>query len=222
VTTSKTKFIVGAGAEGRIVLELWREAVPDGQFAFIDDDIAAHRDNDLGAEIAGTLDSLVNGSRGGEAVIALGNNALRARIAERLESAGVRFGTVVSKSAIVLPSARIGPGAIIHAGAIINTLADVRGHTIINTGAVVEHDCIVEEFATISPGVVMAGRVKIGRGAFISAGVTLAPRVVVGAGSIVGAGAVVARDVPADVVAYGVPATVRRRIDHRSDWQKVL
>jgi acetyltransferase-like isoleucine patch superfamily enzyme len=40
-------------------------------------------------------------------------------------------------------------------------------------------------------------------------------RITIGSGSIVGAGAVVVHDLPAHVVAYGVPARVTRTLPQR-------
>jgi acetyltransferase-like isoleucine patch superfamily enzyme len=50
----------------------------------------------------------------------------------------------------------------------------------------------------------------VGRGAWIGIGATIIDRVRIGEYSVVGAGAVVVSDIPAGVVAYGVPATVIR------------
>lgn len=54
------------------------------------------------------------------------------------------------------------------------------------------------------------GRVVIERDVWIGANATILPGVRLGTGSIVGAGAVVTRDVPARVIAQGVPARVAR------------
>jgi maltose O-acetyltransferase len=57
--------------------------------------------------------------------------------------------------------------------------------------------------------------IVVGDNVWLSAGVIVCPGVTIGDDTVVGAGAVVTRDLPAGVVALGVPATVRRAIDER-------
>ncbi len=57
--------------------------------------------------------------------------------------------------------------------------------------------------------------VRIGNNVWIGAGVIILPGVTVGDNSVIGAGSVVTRDIPANVVAYGVPCKVRREIGAR-------
>jgi acetyltransferase-like isoleucine patch superfamily enzyme len=61
-------------------------------------------------------------------------------------------------------------------------------------------------------GVVVARPIVVGRGAWLGARVTVLPGVSIGAGAVVGGGAVVAADVPANVVAAGVPARTVREL----------
>lgn len=57
--------------------------------------------------------------------------------------------------------------------------------------------------------------IKIGNNCWLGAGVIVLPGVTIGDNSVIGAGAVVTRDIPANVVAMGVPAKVSRPIsDH--------
>jgi len=57
--------------------------------------------------------------------------------------------------------------------------------------------------------------VRIGNNVWIGAGVVILPGVTIGDNSVIGAGSVVTRDVPADVVAFGNPCRVSRKISDR-------
>ncbi len=63
--------------------------------------------------------------------------------------------------------------------------------------------------------------VTIGRNCWLGAGVIVMPGVSIGDNSVIGAGSVVTRDIPANVVAVGVPCRVLREIgehDRRYYW----
>jgi len=58
--------------------------------------------------------------------------------------------------------------------------------------------------------------------AWIGDGVAIMPGVRIGAGAIIGANAVVTHDIPAEVIATGVPARVIKRYDHAThEWKTV-
>lgn len=213
-----TCVIVGAGGQGRVVLDNWRAARPNERFVFVDDDAKLHGTTILGADVIGPVAKVRE--IGGEVILALGNNRTRLALAERL--AGVRFGTVIHPSAVVMPSATIGEGSVVFAGAIVNTSAAVGEHVVINTGVIVEHDAVIGRGASLSPGTKSGGRIAIGEGAFVSTGVTIGARAKIGAWSVIGAGAVVVQDVPERSLAYGVPARVVGDVDDTFDWKRLL
>jgi sugar O-acyltransferase (sialic acid O-acetyltransferase NeuD family) len=197
--------VVGAGAQGRVVLDVWREQHPDRSFVFVDDDPSLWGSSVLGVPVEGGLNRLT--LEGQEAVVALGNNLVRQTLAQRLA-------TQVSWARVIHPSAMV--------SAVINTEARVGSHVVVNSGAIIEHDCVLEDFSSISPGVRMGGRVVVGVAAFLSTGVTVAPRIRIGAGTVVGAGAVVTSDLPEHVLALGVPARVVRAIGPDFNWGRLL
>ena len=211
--------ILGAGSQGRVVLEAWRAQHPADDFVFLDDNPLLHGTEILGAPVIGPL-SAFNGL--GEIVLAVGNNLLRLELGTFLAGLAATFGVVIHPTAFISPSAIISMGTIVLPGARVHTGAFLGMHVVVNTGAIVEHDSIVEDGASISPGVTMGGRVHIRRAAFISTGVTLAARCQVGEASIIGAGAVVVGAIGDKVLAYGVPARAVRKIDETIDFQSVL
>ena len=66
---------------------------------------------------------------------------------------------------------------------------------------------------TRATGRELAAPLTIGDNVWIGAGAILGPGVTIGSGVTIGAGSVVTRDVPANVVAAGVPCRVIRRLE---------
>ncbi len=216
-------LVFGAGAQGRITVELLAAAAPGAGRILLDDDPVRRGTRVQGVEVHGRDWLAGNLDPGCDlGVVALGRNPTRLAVAAELSASGLRFGVVRHPSAVVLESASLGEGTVVFPGAVVQSQARVGPHGLINTGAIVEHDCVLEEGVSVSPGARMAGRVTIGAGAFLGVGAVLAPRVKVGAGSIVGAGSVVVADLPPGVLAYGVPARVIRPVDPERDWPRLL
>lgn len=140
-----------------------------------------------------------------QAIVAIGDNASRMRIAEKVRHA---FGNTVHPSAVLSPYAILGHGNMILHGSIVQSMARIGDHVILNTGAQVDHDCVIGNFVHIAPRAVLCGRVEVGDGTMIGAGATIIPGTKIGAWAMIGAGAVVIRDVPDYAVVVGNPATV--------------
>ncbi len=142
------------------------------------------------------------------AIVAIGDNSTRERIAAELLAAwqGLQFAVCVHPSATVSPSAQLGEGTVVLPGAIVHVDAKVGRHCIVNTRASLDHDGTMGDFSALAPGATLSGSVSVGRGAWIGAGAVIIHGKAVGEHTVVGAGAVVVRDLPPLVVAYGSPA----------------
>ena len=199
--------ILGAGGHAKVVAAA---AVASGRevLACLDDDPSRWGASILGVMVTGPI-SRATQPDAGPLVAALGSNAGRRTLAERLASA--EWVPIVHPFSWVHPSVSIGAGSVVFAGAVVQPDARIGAHAIVNTAASVDHDCVIGDYAHLAPGVHLAGRVRIRTGAFLGVGAAAMPGVTIGEWAVVGAGAVVTRDVPAGATVVGVPARAIRR-----------
>jgi sugar O-acyltransferase (sialic acid O-acetyltransferase NeuD family) len=199
-------WILGGGGHAKVVIDT---AFATGLFrpvGVLDDDPGRLGAEVLGVPVRGAIDLATIERLGVEhAVLAIGNNRVRAELAARLDGR-VTWVTLVHPSAVVAPSARIGEGSVTFAGGVIQPDAVIGRHAIVNTAASIDHDCEIGDFAHIAPGVHLAGNVYVGAGAFLGIGSCAIPGSRIGEWATVGAGGVVIDDIPPGEIAKGVPA----------------
>lgn len=207
MTATPGCVVLGAGGHAKVVIELLHASGhtvaacvgrPDGPASC------------LGIEVRDEADALARLRSDGhhQAIVAVGDNALRRRLADEATAAGFELISAVSPAAVISPSARIGVGVAVMAGVVINAAATVGDLAIINTGATVDHDGVIGTAAFIGPQCALAGTVTVGDDAFIGTGTTVIPEITIGAGATVGAGSLVIRNIPPGVMAYGSPTRV--------------
>jgi sugar O-acyltransferase (sialic acid O-acetyltransferase NeuD family) len=203
-------IIAGAGGHGRVVLDILRAANLHTVVGFLDANQDLHGTAINGVPVMGNLNLLFKLKSKGVAgaIVAIGDNRIRASYAHKLAAAGLKLANAIHPSAIISPTARLGLNLVIAAGAIICTEAKIADSAIINTAAVVDHECEIGEAAFIAPGVRLAGRVSVGEGAFVGIGANVLPCLRIGEHSIVGGGTLVRRDVPPGATVVGVPGRI--------------
>jgi sugar O-acyltransferase (sialic acid O-acetyltransferase NeuD family) len=204
-------LIVGAGGHGQVVADVLRAARAEDPGApsamFVDDRPVRLETTIPGCKVAGRLDDVGEIPHDG-VIVAIGDNAVRARLFARFEETGERFAIARHPRSILAEDVVVGEGTMMCAGVVVNTGTTIGRNVILNTAASVDHHTVVGDHVHIAPGVHMGGEVRIGEGALIGIGATILPRVSVGAWSTVGAGAVVTKDVPPGATVVGVPARV--------------
>ena len=202
-------LVLGAGGHAKVVIDSLRAG---GRM------VAGVLDADptprtvAGAPVIGADDDLERLRREGlaSAFVALGGNALRARLGARVRELGYLLANAVHPSAVLSPSVCLGEGVAVMAGACLNADTRVGDLAIVNTGAVVDHDGDLGEACHVAPRCGLAGNVRVGARAFLGVGCSAIPGVSIGDDAQVGAGGVIVRDIPAGALAMGVPARVVR------------
>lgn len=109
----------------------------------------------------------------------------------------------------------VGDGTFVNVGAIVLDVAEVRLGVRCQVGPRVSLLTATHPLDAVAraSGWESAAPITVGDDVWLGGGATVLPGVTIGAGTVVGAGAVVTRDLPAGVVAHGVPARVVRELD---------
>lgn len=209
-------IIIGAGGHARSVIDILLQnsdykiiGCIDNQYPKIKnvpkmDDIPIIGCDDMLQEI---FDSNIK-----KVFVAIGNNKIRAEIYKHVKQIGYTVIKVISKNAFISSKVQIGNGTCIMAGAVININTQIGENCIINTNCSLDHDCLIGDHCHIAPGVTISGTTSIGDFTQIGTGACIIDGITIGSNSFVGAGASVVKNIPNNVLAYGVPARIIKNI----------
>ncbi|HOY18698.1 MAG TPA: hypothetical protein PLC89_15455 [Haliscomenobacter sp.] len=123
-----------------------------------------------------------------------------------------RYATSTHPTSTCSPTLQHGHGLYIGPLSVVGPQTHFGDFVAINRKVSVGHHTVLEDYVGLNPGVDVAGVCHLGKGVIIGAGAVVLDKVKIGEGSMIGAGSVVTKDIPAGVVAYGVPAKVIRSI----------
>lgn len=199
-------YIIGANGHGKVVQAALR-TMGVSVAGFFDDDPQLPGCFVCGAPVLGPVGDIGRLDRP-QAVIAIGNAAIRRRMAESYPE--VEWFRVMHAWSWVDISVDVGPGAVVCAGATVQPDAVLGRHCIVNTGATVDHDCRIDDYVHVCPGVHLAGKVHVKSGAWVGIGSQVIQDIVIGTNAMVGAGSTVLCDVPDNAVVVGSPARIVR------------
>ena len=208
-TPANPLLVIGAGGHARVVIDVARAAGYDPVAALDPASVGAVCN---GVEVIGG-DDLADSMFGKglrQAVVAIGDNALRSTIGKRLRDIGFTLPVIVHPSAILSLSARIGDGTVIMPLAVVNAAATIGTMVIVNSSAVIEHDCKIGDGAHIAPGCRLGGTVSVGIETLIGIGSVVRPEAKIGDHAVVGAGSTVIGNIEGDSVATGSPCKAWR------------
>lgn len=144
--------------------------------------------------------------------VCIGDNYIRYKVVEKLKNLNpdIKFPVLIHKSASVSKNTKIGEGSIIMALVCIDASTVVGKQIFVGMNSAVPHGCHIGDYSSLSSGVSLAGEVHVGEFTFLGVGSTVSHCKEIGNNVIIGAGSVVVKDIPDNVVAYGVPARVMR------------
>lgn len=200
---SEKLLIVGAGGQGKVVIDALCVAGDSSQLVLTDDDERKVGKLVLGHKVLLISDALTEVT---SFHVAVGHNGARERLIERLTNHGLVNRYIAHIRTSVSSSAQISEGVFIAAHAVVGPDARLNSGCIVNHGAIVDHDCIVAAYSHIGPNATLGGGVQVGLRVLVGAGATVLPGICIGDNCVVGAGAVVLDDMRPGSVYVGVPA----------------
>ena len=139
-------------------------------------------------------------------VIAIGTPAIKQKILGKIDNPLIEFPTLIHPTVLVGDYVKIGQGCILCANTIITCDINIGDFVILNLACTIGHDTEIGNYSAFMPTCNISGEVKIGEGVYCGTGVKIINQTYIGANTTVGAGAVVAKPLPANCTAVGVPA----------------
>ena len=201
--------IIGAGGQGKVVLDIVRSAGRDRVVGFVDADASLAGKVVSGLPVLGTPNLLPKiRQKTRAAIVAIGTNVTRVEYSQMLAELGFEQVNAIHPTASVSTTARLGQNLVIGANAVVATEAWLEDSVIVNNGAIVDHECQIGQGCHVCPGAKLAGRVTLDPLVFVGLGANIIQCLHVGQHAVVGAGATVIADVPAYATVVGVPARV--------------
>lgn len=157
----------------------------------------------------GSLGSISDGietiSEYGFAFVAIGNDALRERIVNKIKGQVVLI-NIIAKDAYISESAIFnGGGTFIGSGAYIGPYVTVETGVVVNTKSIIEHNCSVGSFCQIAPAAVICGNVLLNDYVYVGANATIKQGIKIDSGVILGAGTVVIKNIEKQGTYVGIP-----------------
>jgi len=201
-------IIIGASGHGKVVADIAIKMNKWQSIAFLDDDESIK--TSMGLEVIGKTAVAVTYKDEADFFVAIGSNATREKIQEKLMDEGLNLVSLVHPSAVIGTDVEVDIGTAVMAGVVINSSSRIGKGCIINTSSSLDHDNLIEEYVHISPGASLAGTVKVGKGSWLGIGSIVSNNVNICSGCKVGAGAVVVKDITEPGTYVGVPV---RRLD---------
>jgi sugar O-acyltransferase (sialic acid O-acetyltransferase NeuD family) len=121
-----------------------------------------------------------------------------------------RFINLIHKTAAISTTALIGKGCLINSLVSVAAFGKLGNFVSLNRNCSIGHHSELQDFVTVQPGANVAGFVSVGEKTIIGMGANILDGVSIGKNVVIGAGSLVNKNIPDNVVAYGVPCRLIR------------
>ncbi|MGI6341514.1 MAG: acetyltransferase [Bacteroidales bacterium] len=203
--------IYGAGGFGREVeflIQSINENKPQYEFIGYFDDVKYKGDIINSFPILGGMNELNNYQDELCLAVAVGDPVTKKKIITNIVNKKISYPTLIHPNVVIgnKDVVSIGEGCIICAGVMITVNIEIKDFVILNLGCTVGHDVVIGNYSSFMPSVNISGEVIIEDEVYVGTGAKIINQLEIGRGTIVGAGAVVAKSLPANCTAVGIPA----------------
>lgn len=122
------------------------------------------------------------------------------------------FISLVHPSSVIASTVKPAFGLYMEPLSVISPYSQIGFGVTINRNCSVGHHNIIGEYSSVHPGVNLCGHVELGKNVAIGAGSTVFSNVKIGNNSVIGGGSVVIKDIPDNVLAFGNPCKIIKKI----------
>ena len=200
-------YILGSSGHAREIAAYAHELNPRQPVFFVDDRQAGENCVPV-SEYHKRLET-----GGGESIMGSGRCEIRRRMLYEIRPP---FAVIIHPRAVVL--SQVGPGCVVAPGAVVAPNVLMGPHVLINYNATIGHDSEVGALSVIAPTAGTGGWCKLGEAVYVGAGALIREKLVIGNDAVVAMGAVVTRDVPAGMLAVGMPARCKDKSSLGGGW----
>lgn len=205
----KNLAIVGAGGFGRevkmLVDDINKVTPMFNLIGFYDD---KQSDSDInGLPYLGKISDINTIESPTSIAISIADPKTKKSILNSISNPMIEFPNLIHPTALIgKDDVKLGRGNIICAGTIITVNIQLEDFIILNLSCTVGHDTVIKSFSSFMPTVNISGEVVIHEGVYVGTGAKIINQLEIGSYTIVGAGAVVAKTLPENCTAVGIPA----------------
>lgn len=150
-------------------------------------------------------------------ICSIGDNAVRARVVNRIMALGWEPVTIIDPSVIVADDVVIGVGTYIGARTVLSPNARIGQHVLVNNLATIGHDSIIGDFAQVSPGGRVSGASVMGEGSLLGSNAVISQLRKLGRYATLGACSFAITNIPDYATAIGIPARVTFHRNHEGE-----